>query len=222
MSLALPTFAWGPWGDVAFADVAAVIARRAGGARALVSVDGSSGSGKSTFARGLATAVPGADVVHTDDVAWHLHPTDWADAMLDGVVRPWLDGGVVDYRPPGWVARGRPGSVRTDATAVLVVEGVGAGRRELAALACLVVWVDCDPVLARERCLVRDIGVDGDTREDVAAFHAGWMASEVPFHCAERPWERADLIVDGTSGGGAWRGVWRGCHVPLGLARGDG
>jgi len=211
MSLALSAMAWEPWSRVAFADVATEVGRRAGTARALVCVDGSSGSGKSTFACGLVSVVPGAGLVHTDDIAWHLHPTDWGAAMLDGVVRPWLAGGAADYRPPGWVARGRAGSVRTDATTVLVVEGVGAARHELAALACLVVWVDCDPALARERCLVRDIGVDGDTRDDVAAFHAGWMAAEVPFHLAERPWERADLIVDGSSrlGDAAVRAVWQ-------------
>jgi cytidylate kinase len=190
-----------PWTRTTVAAVAHDVAARVGDGRTLVLVDGSGGSGKSTFARRLAAHLPGAALVSTDDVAWHLHPTRWGAEMLDGVVRPWLAGRDVDYRPPGWVAQGRAGSVTATGAGVLVVEGVGAARRELADLASYVVWVNADPELARERCLVRDIGVNGDTREQVAEFHAWWMGFAVPFHLAEKPWDRADLIVDGERGG---------------------
>lgn len=189
-----------PWTTTTVATLAEDVAARVGPGRALLLVDGSGGSGKSTFARRLAAHLPGAALVATDDVSWHLHPTRWGAEMLEGVVRPWLAGDDVDYRPPGWVAQGREGSVRASGDGVLVVEGVGAARHELAELAAYVVWVSTDPALARERCLVRDIGVDGDTREEVAAFHAWWMSVEVPFHLAEKPWDRADLIVDGEHG----------------------
>lgn len=36
----------------------------------MVAVDGRSASGKTTPARQLAATIPGARVVHTDDVAW--------------------------------------------------------------------------------------------------------------------------------------------------------
>lgn len=189
-----------PWTTTSVASLAEDVAAHTGDGRALVLVDGSGGSGKSTFARRLVAHVPGAALVSTDDVAWHLHPTNWGSEMLDGVVRPWLAGADVHYRPPGWVAQGREGSVTATGDGVLVVEGVGAARRELAELASYVVWVNTDPALARERCLGRDIGIDGDTREQVAEFHAWWMGFEVPFHLAEKPWDRADLIVDGERG----------------------
>lgn len=190
-----------PWTTTTVAEIAELVVARTDGARALVLVDGTSGSGKSTFARRLARHVDGSALVATDDVSWHLHPTQWGQEMLDNVVRPWLAGNDVDYRPPGWVAKGREGSVTATGTSVLVVEGVGAGRRELADLAVFLVWVDTDPDLARSRIVERDIGIDGDTPEEVAAFHASWMELEVPFLLEEAPWTRADLVVDGASQG---------------------
>ena len=38
----------------------------------IVAVDGRSGAGKTTLVDRLLARVPDSDVVHTDDVAWHL------------------------------------------------------------------------------------------------------------------------------------------------------
>ena len=77
----------------------------------IVAVDGRSGSGKTTLVDRLLARVPESDVVHTDDVAWHLSFFDWADELRDGVLEPLLRGEAVHYRPPGWVARERPGAI---------------------------------------------------------------------------------------------------------------
>lgn len=179
------------------------LARRLGltpGVRALVLVDGRSGSGKSTFAARLAAAV-GAHVVHTDDVAWHLHPIDWTRELVTGVLTPWRRGGAVDYRPPGWIAKGREGSVQVPAgTEMLIVEGVGAGREELAALADVVVWVQSDGTEARRRAIVRDMDVEGRTRQEAEDFWDEWARSEDPFLADDRPWSRAGLVALGTPG----------------------
>jgi hypothetical protein len=75
----------------------------------------------------------------------------------------------------------------------VVVEGVGAGRRELAHLLDAVVWVHAD--------------LDGTVRRDAVRLAAGemseeayadWMAEEHPFVAAQRTWERAFAIVHGT------------------------
>jgi len=105
---------------------------------ALVLVDGRSGAGKTTFA-GRLERLLGAALVHTDDLSWQHHPTDWASLLVDGIVTPWRRGEAVSFRPAAWIAHERPGTIDVPADRTLVVEGVGAGRAVLAALADLVV-----------------------------------------------------------------------------------
>jgi energy-coupling factor transporter ATP-binding protein EcfA2 len=162
----------------------------------LILVDGRSGGGKSTFAAQLAGLVD-ATVVHTDDIAWHHHPIDWAELLVSGVLDPWRRGELVAFRPPAWVARDRPGAVEAPAGRGLVVEGVGASRAELAPHADLAVWVQSDPTEARRRGLARDV-VLGRSPEQAEAFWDEWARSEDPFIAADRPWTRARLIVNGT------------------------
>ncbi len=78
-------------------------------------------------------------------------------------------------------------------TSLVVVEGVGAGRRELSALVDAIVWVQSDFAIARERGIARD-GAD----DHAAAFWDEWQAEEMPFLAADRPWSRAALIICGT------------------------
>jgi len=163
----------------------------------LILVDGRSGSGKSTFA-GLLARVLGAAVVATDDVAWHLHPTDWAAQMLDGVVQPWSQGREVRYTPPGWPRHGRRGEIQVPSGSDLIIEGVGASRRELKPYAHLTVWVRSNSMEARRRGIERDI-VLGRTRQEAETFWDEWMSAERPFLESEQPWARADLVVDGTA-----------------------
>jgi hypothetical protein len=178
----------------AFAD----LVRRQVGAPAgrppVLAVDGRSSGGKTTLAGRLAAAVPGAAVVHTDDVAWWHAAFDWVDLLVDGVLGPARRGAAVAYRPPKWDERGRPGAIEVPAGAsLLVVEGVGAGRRELTGLLDGVVWVQTDPAEAARRDAAR-VAAGETTPED----YASWMAEEGPFVARQRAWERAFVTVCGS------------------------
>jgi hypothetical protein len=178
----------GPW---RVEPVAAVLARArpAAGTR-IVLVDGRSAGGKTTCAGRLAAAVPGAVVVHTDDVAWWESFFDWAHLLRDGVLDPVRAGRAVSYRPPAWAARGRAGSIEVPAGCPLVVvEGVGASRWSLAGYGDLRLWVQSDRAESRRR---------GPVRGDDMALWEEWEREEVPFLAADRPWKRADLVVAGT------------------------
>jgi hypothetical protein len=167
--------------------------------RPVLLVDGRSGGGKTTFAERAAHLLGGA-VVHADDLAWHHDLTAWDDLAIEHVIGPWRRGEEISYRPPGWVARGRDGQVRVpDDVRVLVLEGVGAGRASIADHADAVVWVQSDRGLARERGLRRDVEL-GRTPAEAEAFWDEYAASEEPFLAADRPWERAALLVNGTAG----------------------
>jgi len=171
-------------------DLAAV----ADGAVRVLAVDGRSGGGKTTVAGRLAEAIDTCAVVHTDDIAWHHSFFDWTDLLIENVLIPFRRGEAVDYRPDAWRERDREGSISVPAGVEwLIVEGVGAARRELVPLVDAVLWVQSDDAIARERGIARDGGDEAAT-----SFWDEWMAAEEPFLAHHRPWERADLIVNGT------------------------
>jgi hypothetical protein len=183
-----------PWQAVALRSLVDALPRLA--ARpVLVAVDGRSSSGKTTLSRRIATSVPNSGLVHTDDVAWSHSIFGWADLLRDGVLLAARRGGSVSYRPPAWDARGRTGCIEVAAGVdLVVVEGVGVARAELASLFDVVVWVqsDEDEIERRNRRRIAE-------GEVTSSLSDAWMAEEIPFLAAERPWERADLVVAGTS-----------------------
>lgn len=163
----------------------------------IVAIDGRSSAGKTTLAGRVAALLPAATVVHTDDVAWWHSRFGWTDLLVDGVLDPVRAGRPVSYRPPAWEARGRVGSIDVPAGAeVVVVEGVGAGRRDLRGSLDRVVWVQSDVERADARSVARVGTPGGPTGLDAMR---EWMAEEDAFLARDRPWERADLIVAGTS-----------------------
>jgi hypothetical protein len=77
----------------------------------------------------------------------------------------------VRYRPSGWDAHERSGVIEVPSCLDLVfVDGIGAGRRELAHLLDSVVWVQSDVVDDERRGIARDISqaVNGDAEESTA------------------------------------------------------
>lgn len=161
----------------------------------LLAIDGRSSSGKSRLADRIAALLPRTAIVHTDDVAWWHSRFGWDDLLLSGVIEPLRRGDAVDFRPPAWDERGRQGSISVpDDVDLVVIEGGGAGRASLAPHMDAVIWVQTDLDLTerrdRERIAAGEIDQEG---------YEHWMAEEVPFQATERTWERADLIVAGSS-----------------------
>lgn len=162
----------------------------------LVAVNGPSASGKTTFAGRLAALLPQAAVVHTDDLAWHHGVLSWDGLLVDGVLGPIRAGEAVSFRPPAWEERGRPGAVVVaSGLSHVVVEGVGVGRAGLHEQFDVRIWVDTPAPVRRARELARDAA--GELMSP--ASEASWMAEENAHFAADRPWERADLVVDGSA-----------------------
>ena len=158
-------------------------------APAVIAIDGRSASGKTTFATRLARAL-NAPLVHTDDVAWHHSFFDWWPLMLEQIITPFRAGIAIDWKPEAWSTQGREGSISVRQSPILILEGVSATRHELSQQIDLPIWVETDLKLAETRGLERD-GPDGRD------FWFQWQASEQPFLEADKPWDRAKLIVDG-------------------------
>jgi hypothetical protein len=162
---------------------------------AIVAIDGRSSSGKTSLADKVRRVTEGAEVVHTDDIAWHHSVFDWANLLVEGVLMPFRRGEAVHFRPPAWEARGRPGSIEVPAeTTLLVVEGVGAGRRELGGHLDAVIWVQSDRTQTQARDQQRIVA-----GEITAEVYSAWMAEERPFQAKHQTWAWADLIICGSA-----------------------
>lgn len=162
----------------------------------VLAVDGRSSSGKTTLAARLQDAVPGSAVVHTDDIAWWHSRFGWADLLIDGILTPARAGRPVSYRPPRWDERQRPGAIEVPADCpLLIIEGVGAARRESAHLTDSAIWVQADERETERRNLAR-VGQPGGS--PTVQHMRDWMAEEIPFLASQRSWERASLIACGT------------------------
>ncbi|MCL1843909.1 MAG: hypothetical protein FWF79_08855 [Defluviitaleaceae bacterium] len=161
--------------------------------------EASHNTGKTTFASKLA-AILDANIVCTDDVAWWADPIHWDDELITGIVKPWLNGENVAYRPSGWVKKNREGWIAVDSGKALIIEGCGACRETLRKYATYTVWMDTEPDIARERVIQRDLasGENGGTLQSVTEFTDWWDSVVDPFLINEEAWKHVNIIVSGT------------------------
>jgi uridine kinase len=170
----------------------------------LVAVDGRAGSGKTSFAQRLADAVRSAGsavaIVHTDDLSSHTDFYGWVPALVSDVLEPLRAGRTGVHSVYNWVARRADTRAEVPPVDVLVLDGVGAGRRELTDYLAYTIWMETSPRAAFARGLRRDIAEHGEgMRHQLVAFWTEWVGAEATFLGEQRPWERADLMVDGDS-----------------------
>jgi uridine kinase len=74
----------------------------------------------------------------------------------------------------------------------LLIEGVGATRKQFDAYRCYRIWVDAPPTVRLQRGLVRD-------GEAMKGMWEHWMAAEEEHFRKDQPRGRADVIVSGVS-----------------------
>lgn len=193
----LPSLGINEWTEESLSGLAVKITNNV--PKPLILIDGAAGSGKTTLAEKLADIL-NADLVHTDDVSWCADPVHWDGEMLEGIVKPWLNGTDVSYKPTGWIKENRAGSIDVDSNRALIIEGMGAGRKALRENAAYTIWVDTEPKTARERVVQRDLanGENGGTVESVTKFADWWDSLFMPLFLDEEPWKYADIIVNGT------------------------
>jgi hypothetical protein len=181
----------GPYAELA----ARVLARppRLGPVR-LVTVDGPAGAGKTTFADRLVAALgDAATVVHMDDLyaGWHDIEGCWP-RVEEWLLAPLRAGRPARVRHYDWhEGRFVEQEHEVPPRPVLVLEGVGSGRRAVAAETTLAVWVDAPPDLR----LARGVERDG---EELRGEWLRWQAEEAAHFAREGTRGRAELVVDGT------------------------
>ncbi len=127
----------------------------------------------------MADALGGAPVLHLDDIASHEELFDWTGRLLREVITPFGRGETARYAPYDWHTR-RFGPPRDLPPApVVLVEGVGAGRRALRPHLAWLLWMD----LPREESWARGRSRDGVEQRE---FWEEWVLAEQR-HFAEDP-----------------------------------
>jgi uridine kinase len=184
--------------DLDFAELARQIRARPCPQRArLVAVDGTAGSGKSTFAALLAPYLSNAPIIPMDDfIAWD-DLTDYVPRFEEQVLAPLLEGRNLHYQKRDWIddMMGRGVSEFRDVPfpEIVIFEGIGSAQRALAQHLGYTIWIATPEELRLTRGLERDGHIDG-----MRAVWESFMAREKGFFELERTAERADLVVDGT------------------------
>jgi uridine kinase len=165
----------------------------------VVALDGYGGAGKSTLAELLRTLLSAegrrVDLVHTDDFASADNPLNWWPRLIDQVLQPLRDGVAARYQRHDWDLGQLAEWHLVEPGGLILLEGVSASRNAFRPYLSLSIWIETP---ADER-LRRGLERDGEQARDQ---WRRWMADEVAWGSAERPWDRADLIVPGVSGAG--------------------
>lgn len=162
----------------------------------VVAVDGPSGAGKTTLARGveLALAEEGpVAVVHMD----HLYPgwdglSQAPGLLAREVLEPLSRGEHAAHRVWSWVRGCWSGTKDVPPCRFLVVEGCGASVGPARPYAAVTVFVDADTPLRRSRGLARD-------GEAYRPHWERWADQESALFAADSTRDRADLVLDTSS-----------------------
>ncbi|MDJ0380939.1 hypothetical protein [Streptomyces sp. G-G2] len=163
----------------------------------VIGVDGHAGSGKSTFAGRLSEALGGAPVLHLDDVATHEELFGWTERLRAQVLDPLAAGRAAHWAPYDWVAR-RFGPERAlEPPRVLIVEGVGAGRRALRPHLARLMWME----MPREQSWGRGRSRDG---RELSLFWDGWERAERAHFTDDPSRPFADTLVRQSGTGYEW------------------
>ncbi|MFI2201388.1 uridine kinase [Streptomyces sp. NPDC020192] len=160
----------------------------------LIGVDGHAGSGKSTFTGHLSAALGGAPVLRLDDIASHEQLFEWTDRLLAQVIHPFTRGECAHYAPYDWRARTFGAPLPLPAAPVVLLEGVGAGRRALRPHLARLLWME----LPREESWTRGRLRDGAEQRE---FWEGWVEAERAHFAADPSRPHADLLVSQTPKG---------------------
>ena len=171
--------------------------------RALVTVDGPCGSGKTTLAAQLS-AITGAPVVHTDDfVVPHARKTperlaqpggnEDHERLLREFVLPWLNTGHAEPRPYSCHEDRLLAPVTVPDAPLAILEGSYGNMPDIRARAAVRVYVRLD----REECLRRIARRDG--AEAVPMFISRWIPLEEAYRKAFGLPDAECVTVDGAS-----------------------
>jgi uridine kinase len=178
--------------DEAFAAALLIINRAQArcGTTKVVAVDGPSGAGKTDFGAALAARLPGAQLLHMDDLYAGWDGLEQAVTDLhDQVLAPLARDEQAAYRRWDWEHGEYAGWHRLPSTELLLVEGVGSGANPGWRLESALIWLEAN----HDERFRRGIERDG---ESYLPHWRQWAALEEALFEVDATRSRADLIIN--------------------------
>ena len=158
-----------------------------------VGIDGKGASGKTTLAAAVAAGLPGAVVVHVDDLSRPSVETWERDRFVAQVLEPLAAGRSARYQRWDWPTDSGAEWIAVPPGVPVLVEGVSSTDVRLPVPWDVTLWVEA-PYEVR---LARGVARDGEGMREQWV-HA-WMPSEDAYEAAQRPQDRVDAIVTGAA-----------------------
>jgi len=156
----------------------------------IVAIDGRSGSGKTSLSRAITRRNPEIMVLAIENfyAGWaglHAGPVH----LVEQVLIPWLSGRPARARYWDWEIQrfsSREQEIALPTSGRVLIEGCGAGAREIARFTSALIWLDADTDVRYERAMARE-------REVFEPYWHMWSQQEAQMLRREKTPQRADL-----------------------------
>ena len=136
------------------------------GKKAVISIDGPAGSGKTTLSRALENYLTGKSVtcqtIHMDDLynGWDDALTEALAKKLSLLIASHEEGSSLTFSRYDWHAAHCLDPVSLPPSRILILEGVGSSPRAIRDRISLSIWIECASDIGLERVLKREPLID--------------------------------------------------------------
>ncbi|HSH31098.1 MAG TPA: hypothetical protein VK963_00310 [Candidatus Saccharimonadales bacterium] len=166
----------------------------------LIGIEGFGGSGKTTVAERLKTALGNAYVIGIDDfivkerlLEHSPEEVGFDRARLEQqVLVPAHNGQPIKYQRLEWVENRLSDPISVPPVDCLIIEGISSCHPDIAKYYDYKIWVEAPIEVAKQRGKQRDAGNENEQHWDL------WAKNDLAYQAKYHPEQQADFVIDNT------------------------